>query len=137
MIGDRITSLPAYWLVRLYLSLSLVILTGTALFQPGTRLHRLVEVAGAGFWVAALMALCCLAALDAIINDLLPDRWQMRWAKDRRHIVYMLMSGGAALMAFEFYKQAGISTGAFLHLVLSASVAVAVAVADLFARHKK
>lgn len=129
-------TLPRYWLVRLYLALSLVILCVTALLQTGTQLYRQVSADGGGLYVITLGAISLIGALDAIVNDMLPDRWRLPWARRHRHVIYMLMAIGSFSIAYMLIIGAGMLTGASAQLILNTLVATLIAFLDLFSRHR-
>jgi hypothetical protein len=45
-----------------------------------------------GAVLLVMMALVAVGWLDVLINDFLPEVWQMRWAKSRRHLGYSFLA---------------------------------------------
>lgn len=133
---DDINTLPRYWLVRLYLALSVVIFTGTALYQPDTQIYRMISLSGGQFFVFALMLLSLIAMLDAVVNDMFPDRYRLKWAMRHRHVIYMMIALGTFSMAYILWSLSGRPNGAALHLILSSAMATTIAFLDVFARHR-
>lgn len=82
----------------------------------------------------ALAGTAAIACVDVIINDMMPSRFTMDWARKRRHLVYLamalLLTALAAVVAYF-----GIYTPAlWVFLATYAILSAAVAYLDLFSR---
>lgn len=134
-----INSLPMrrYWLVRLYLALSVLTVSLIACFEPRTMIYMLIAQSGPiGWWcVLALACVAALAACDVLVNDLLPEPCRFAFAMRNRHIIYMLLALGLVSTGYVIARQAGV-TAFHARLLLDASVATLIAYFDVFARHK-
>lgn len=130
--------LPNYWSIRLYLSLSVLILALTTIFDPARLAYRIIAASGAaGFW--CILGLACLslcAVIDVVVNDLLPDHCCLHCTERYRHLVYMGLALGLMSTAFVIAQHVGLAS---LHaeLVLESSIAAALAFIDLYQRHRQ
>lgn len=128
--------LPRYWLTRLYLVSSLLTSLATVLLSPGPLHHALAET-GTGTWLAACVALLCLAGLaDVVVNDLLPAPCAARWLRDHRHLVFNGIALGLLGMGYAVVRARGWSPDLITYLA-DVAVAVALAPLDLLARHRE
>lgn len=129
--------MSAYWFGRMHVALCIGTLAMVAAFGTGTLLNSVVVASGkAGFWcVLVLACLACLAVLDVIINDFLPDRFSLKLVKRNRHLIYMALGIGTASLGFVIQQTTGINSMHGLIFVNSFS-AVVVAFLDLYARHR-
>ena len=135
----HISTLPRYWMTRLYVALSTLTSILVSWFEPTTLTHRLISQSGEQGWamVGLLAIVCLLAILDVVVNDLLPTRFAFAAAKRYRHLIYIALSMGIVCMSYVFIVGEG---GWFRPLVLpfwvDASFAAFVAFLDLFQRHR-
>lgn len=130
--------MSAYWFGRLNVALCIGVLATVAAFGTGTMLHWAVLMSGAaGFWcVLVLACLACLAVLDVIINDLLPECFTLKIVKRNRHLIYMALGIGTASLGFVIQQTSGLNAMHGL-IFLNSFSAVSVAFLDLYARHKE
>lgn len=128
---------PRYWQHRIYVALSAALTMWVVWSEPLSLGHRIITRSGAAGWyaVAALGAVCAVAVVDAVVNDVfhLGRRWHCarRW----RHWVYMAMALGMASVAYVVVMSEGY-TSLVLPLLLDAIVAAHVAGTDLFHRFR-
>jgi hypothetical protein len=139
-LGRRhISTLPRYWVTRLYVALSSFASIVVIWNEPEALTHRLISQSGApGWWLVGLLAVVAVAGIvDVVINDLLPDHYRLECAKRYRHLIYVALSMGLACMCFVFVAGSG---GWFRSLVtpflIDASFALFIAFLDLFQRHR-
>lgn len=133
---NQAKKLPAYWLARLYVAMSVLYITLLSVYDTGTMAYRLVGNSGGTVPMLVLAGVALMALADVVINDLLPRRFRFAFACHYRHLIYMAMALGLVSTGFIVAKEHGLAT---LHARLSIDAAVATAVAffDLFARHRK
>jgi hypothetical protein len=108
LASHKLASLPALKLVRMRpqvghrLSLALMTLAifAVSIFEPSSMNYRLIEAAGftgvLNAWLLACMA--GWSVVDAIVNDLMPDRFQLERTRQWRHLGY----GGMAMLNGSF-----------------------------------
>ena len=128
-------NLPRYWFSRLYVSSHVCILALVASLGNESPLHLIITRGGdAGFWCALALALIAFfGVLDAVINDLMPDRFQFRLVK--QHRLFMLM--GIAIGSMCFAAIVAMESGwSVLHASLALPVlgATCLAVINVFTR---
>ena len=128
---------PRYWLTRLYLACLVLSVTLVICFEPRTLFYRIVKDSDdAGWW--CVLGLACIAGLsivDTIVNDLMPERFHLRWAKNYRHLIYMALGMGMLSLAYIIAKAEGASY-LLIAPCIHAAVAVCIAFFDVFARHR-
>lgn len=138
--AHHISTLPRYWMTRLYVALSAFATIVVIWWEPAALTHRLITQSGLPGWylVGALAALALFGVIDVVVNDMLPDRFRIRCAKRYRHLIYIALATGLACMSYVFVAGDG---GWFRPLVLpfwvDASFAALVAFLDLFQRHRR
>ncbi|WP_395055179.1 hypothetical protein [Polaromonas sp.] len=127
-----------YWMTRLYLATNVLALALAAVFDSSTLAHRvLIESGAAGMWAMQALAVVAVVGLaDCLVNDLLPDRFILRWSFRHRHLVYMALALGLVSISYITAKNYGPST-VHVFYMLHAAFATFVAFFDLFARHGK
>ncbi len=129
--------LPPYWLSRFIVACW----AGSNVLVGMTRPDSLTAVALSesgpiGFWVLALLGvMCALAALDCIVNDLMPDRYTLSTIS-HRHLGFMGIAIVLVLIAGVITRYDGASL-LLLAYLLPAAFAVIVTFLDLFARRRK
>ncbi|APW38455.1 hypothetical protein RD110_15640 [Rhodoferax koreense] len=140
VVGKRhISTLPRYWMTRLYVALSTLTGVYTMWTEPSALTHRLIEKSGQQGWMlaAGLAAVAMVAIADVIVNDLMPERFRLVTAKNKRHLVYCFLALGILCMTYVFVSGDG---GWYRPLVLpfwiDALFAVGVAFFDSFQRHR-
>lgn len=81
------------WL-RLYLCLSTVVVSTITLVADGSLNAQLAESAGrsAIFVTWLLLLFAVVALLDIFINDVLPDQWHFFFAREHRHLGYVVIA---------------------------------------------
>lgn len=130
--------LSVHWqaLARTSIASVILMLSGMILTEPASLLSIVVRGSGTlgrpAMWALALIAL--IACVDVIINDMLPPRFTMDWARRRRHLIYLamalLLTALAAVVAyFSIY-----SPMLWVFLATYAVLSAAVAYLDLFSR---
>ncbi len=136
MYSQRPT-MPRYWLVRLYVALSVLANVLIICTEPQALAHRVVAMSGSSGWlcVGALGLLACLALVDVVVNDLLPAHINLPFARRWRHLVYMLLALGLVSITGVIVSAVGMTT-LLLAFWLDAAVSVAIAFFDLFSRHR-
>ncbi|CAN5857208.1 hypothetical protein BH11PSE13_BH11PSE13_12060 [soil metagenome] len=135
----HISTLPRYWITRLYVALSTVMSIIVSWLEPGALTHRLIDRSGEQGWVMVglLAVVCGFAIVDVVVNELLPEKFKLPTAKKHRHLIYMALAMGIFCMSYVFIVGEG---GWFRPLVLpfwlDGFVAAAVAFLDLYQRHR-
>jgi hypothetical protein len=135
----HISTLPRYWITRLYVALSGLTSILVCWLEPEALTHKLIDASGDQGWVmvGVLAVLCVIAICDVLVNDLLPDRYELAMPKRRRHLIYIALAMGIFCMSYVFV--AG-ENSTFRPLVLpfwlDGSIAAGVAFLDLFQRHR-
>jgi hypothetical protein len=139
-LGRRhISTLPRYWITRLYVALSALTSILVSWLEPQALTHKLIDASGRQGWavVAILAAICLVAIADVIVNDLLPDQFKMVATKRHRHLIYIALAMGIFCTSYVFVAGDG---SRFRPLVLpfwlDGFIAAAVAFLDLFQRHR-
>ena len=134
----HISTLSRYWLTRLYLACSILSPLFITWLEPEAITHRLINESGALGWYMALALgiVCVVGIVDVIINDILPDRYQLLCAKRHRHLIYMAMSIGTFSMLYMYVAVGGHIRWLILPGAVDGTVAAVVAVLDLFNRHR-
>jgi hypothetical protein len=133
----RRPAMPRYWLVRMYIALSVLTNVLIICSEPHALAHRVVASSGVLGWlcVGALGLLACLALADVVVNDLLPAHINLPVARRWRHLIYMLLALGLVSITGVIVAAIGPTT-LLLTFWLDASVSVAIAFFDLFSRHR-
>lgn len=125
-----------YFLTRLYVAASVLITVLSVVFEP-------LSLNSQAAWSAKLpdtlfypaIVVCVIALLDVFVNDILPSKYRFAHAYNFRHIIYMCM----ALISFSLSAGLLLTFGGSIlvgRLWLDGSIASAVAILDIFARHK-
>lgn len=120
------------WMARVFVSLNVAFACLLAFGQVQDVIRVILNRAGGPgyFAMGVLFGLSALALADAIINDVLPDRFILRIGLKYRHTIYMLMSLGCLSIAFVLVKTPKPSL-ALLHYGLVAFGALVLAVLDV------
>lgn len=125
-----------FWFARIYLSLDVLTTVFITLFSAFS-LNRIAFTSLSGDFgfvgVGLLAVFGVLGLLDAIINDVLPDRYHIHWARHNRWWIFM----GMALVFVTFiYVNATnhLLTALLVRYLLSASGAICLAAFDLMER---
>jgi len=135
----HISTLPRYWVTRLYVALSTVTTIVVIWSEPEALTHRLISQSGSpGWWLVGLLAVIALiGVVDVVVNDLLPEHIRLDCAKRYRHLIYAALSMGLVCMCFVFVAGSG---GWFRPLLTpfltDAAFAALIAFLDLFQRHR-
>jgi CHASE2 domain-containing sensor protein len=134
----RISTLPRYWITRLYVALCTLVSIAVTWLEPESIAHRLVDATGGQGWplIAMLAGVACLAIVDVLVNDLLPLRFTFLRAKRHRHLIYAALSMGIFSLSYVILVGAGGWRPLVLPYWLNGGVAAAVAFLDLFQRHR-
>jgi hypothetical protein len=85
-------------------------------------------------WLYAALVVAILAIADIIVNDFMPNKFELNYAYDFRHIIYMLL----ALISLSFSVSIVVTFGTTFivsRLWLDGLVAATVAFLDIFSRH--
>lgn len=126
-----------FMIARLYVAISILISVFSVLIEPVAVHSKAVTpimLPMALFYSAVFV--CVLALLDTFINDILPNKYHFKQAFAYRHLIYMSL----ALISFSLSAGLLITYGGSIFvgkLWLDSFVAVAVAILDIFARHRK
>lgn len=133
----HVSTLPRYWTVRLYIALSILTTLGVIRFEPNFLSHKYITHSGEFAWlcVGVLAVLSFIALVDVVVNDLLPETFQLRCAKSNRHLIYIFQALGIACIAFVLYAE-GASIPVILSYLVDGAFAALVAFLDLFQRHR-
>jgi len=137
--GRHVSTLPRYWISRLYLALSTLATIGVIWLESDSLMHRLITQSGpAGWYLVGILAFVAIVALaDSIVNDLLPDRYRLKAAKRYRHLVYVAIAMGLASMSYVFLAVGGGWRPVVLPFWVDTMFAAMVAFLDLFQRHRR
>lgn len=132
------TQRPRYFLTRLYVALSVMVNVAITATEPQALSFKVVDHTGPVGWflMACLFGLACLACLDVLVNDLLPERFVLPTAVRWRHLVYMAIPMGQVSLVYAIVDAHGFTT-LILTYLLDAVVCVTAAVLDLFHRQGK
>lgn len=62
-------------------------------FAPSSLTARLLADGGGvgGAMLLAMSAIVCVGWLDVVVNDVLPDRFKLNWARTHEHLGYMVL----------------------------------------------
>ena len=135
---NRIRGLPLYWFGRLYVAAQVCVIALVASWGEESPLYYLVTRGGqAGFWCALALALVAfVGVVDVVVNDLMPDRFELCAVKRHRHFVLMGIGIGSLSFAGIVAMEVGWSV---LHVSLALPVlgATTLAVMDVFERGEK
>lgn len=133
------TRLPRYWLGRgMFLLQVLVGFVAVSWYEPRSMSAVAIDAAGPVGWflVLAMAAGCLVGLADVIVNDLLPERFELPTAKNWRHIGLGLIGLSLAAMAFVIAFSAGFSI-LVLAYWMNAGFALALMLLDVFARLRR
>lgn len=135
----HISTLPRYWITRLYVALSILTNILASWYEPQALTHKLIDASGEQGWVMVgiLGSICIVAIADVVVNDLLPDKFRLASAKRYRHLIYIALAMGIFCMAYVFVAGDGSTFRPLvLPFLLNGAVSAAVAFLDLFQRHR-
>lgn len=134
----HISTLPRYWITRLYVALSAFTAIAVIWWEPEALTHKLITQSGErGWWlVSALACVAVVGIFDVIVNDLLPDRFHLRCAKRWRHLIYAALAIGLMCITYVFIAGGAGWRALVLPFWVDASFAALVAFLDLFQRHR-
>ena len=97
--------------------------------------RELVEAGPAGFWVAGVFALLSLVVIaDVLVNDLLPERYHLRWVIRRRCWLFMLLAVGQVGMGMVVVRYDDDAPHLLARLLADATFAAVTAWLDVFRR---
>lgn len=137
--GNNIGNIKSrFRIARLYVSISILLSIFSILFEP-TAIHVRALMTGQQLPLPlfyAAIGVSIIALLDSFINDILPNKYQFKPAYQYRHLVYM----GLALISFSLSAALLITYGGSIlvgRLWLDGAIATAIAILDIFARHRK
>ena len=136
--NNRLDALPAYWLTRLYVACSAFSTCCATLWEPAALTHRLISASGRPGWLlmVVMASLAACAIFDVVVNDLMPDRFKIGWAKQSRHLIYITLSMCSMLLTYVFVAGAGWWRPLMLPFLIDAFFGATVAFLDLFQRHR-
>ena len=125
-----------YVIARLYAVLSIFVTVLSMIFEPTSRYSQAAVITNApNYLFLFTFFVCALALADIAINDFAPDKFTFLFAYKYRHLIYMAM----ALISFSISVSIFYTFGASIllcRLWLDGVVAAAVAMLDIFARHR-
>lgn len=127
---------PRYWHSRFML----VCLVGSMLivtaWEPHSLVHQVISRAGqrGWFWVGLLMVLLAVAMVDLLVNDILPDRFDLYWLRRWRFIGYMALASGLLSICTVIWQAHG-GIGVALLYFWPALFAAHIAITDLYHWH--
>lgn len=131
--------LPRYWLSRAliaFLSLSAVLVSMRE-FETYTHKVLIAPDPVIGSVCMIIMGvIAVLALLDVLINDLSPEAWRLRFARQHRHVVYMSLAIGNAMVAAIIFKNSG-PNWLLLQPLMIVAVATWLAFCDALNRYKE
>ena len=84
--------------------------------------------------IGLVFLICFFAIVDIFINDILPDRFYVKFLYNYRHIVYMILSILLFGISAEYTYLVGY-TYKLIRIWLDGSIVAAIAVSDIFIRH--
>ena len=123
-------------LLRIYVAFSILFSTLAFTFEPLTRAGiSNIATQTPDIWLWSAIALCSLAVLDIIINDLAPDKYSLELTYNYRHLIYMFLGVLSFSISIAVAKTYG---GSFqlCRLWLDGGIAVVVAFLDILGRHR-
>lgn len=125
-----------YVISRIYVTLSILFSALISIYEPTSIYHTILTATKLDHTVMFLLVgICCVAALDIFVNDVLPDKYKLLVAYNHRHLIYMLM----ALAMFSISGAITYIYGSTFYLArlwLDGIIATVVAILDIFARHR-
>lgn len=139
LLMDKPPRLPMgrYWMVRLYVALSVITNCLVAWFEPASLTAQMLRANPTGWWLLSI--LCVLATVtlaDIFINDWLPPQYSFPHAREHRHLVYIAIAIGTFCLTYAILKERGY-TALLLTYWVDAGFAAGVAALDLFARRRE
>jgi hypothetical protein len=93
-IYDRIK--PRYWHLRGALLVIVSIAIHAMCAAPGTLTYEAIDASGPNgwYWVYALIGVLCIAWADVVVNDVMPCRFDLRFVKRWRYLIYIALCLG-------------------------------------------
>jgi hypothetical protein len=79
-------------LFRIYVGGAAMVSWYTAMFDPNAVMHSVASTTDGASAIWALMILGACSVVDAVFNDILPDRWHWRVAMRQRHYILVGMA---------------------------------------------
>lgn len=127
----------AYLTLRVYLCLRTLVVAIVSLGEPDSLNGRLIEASGATSYIAIAVTVFCavVGLLDVVVNDILPDDFHMRWARNHRHLGYIGLALGNCAFLLAIAKADTLSLLAISYFV-DAVFAVHVAVGTVIRNQK-
>jgi apolipoprotein N-acyltransferase len=116
-----------FGLAKLYVCLSIV-LSGTIAFE-----YIFKDGYGSSVVYMTMVALVCLGVLDAVVNDMLPERFEARRTLRWRYVIFVALAGVQLSWIYSSAIEGHFNLG-MLRYSLDVLVAAGVAVLDLHAR---
>lgn len=77
---------------RIYIGGAAMVSWYTAMFDPSALMHSVASTVDGAMAIWALMALGACSVVDAVFNDVLPDRYHWRVAMRQRHYILVGMA---------------------------------------------
>lgn len=118
--------------LRVYLCLSGVLSAYSIV--DSTQVFSSVDELGRYAAFALLLTVCLLGMFDAVVNDVLGERWQLQWAAGLRHDGYIALSIVNLALIFVAVSR-GTEGTHLMRFALDAAVAVYVAFKDVQLRY--
>ncbi|ROR25168.1 hypothetical protein EC845_1208 [Comamonas sp. BIGb0124] len=128
---------PRYWHARMQLVTLVASMLAVTVGEPASILHQIIGSTGrhGWFWVGLLIVVTALAAVDILINDVLPDRISLGPLKNRRYLVYMALSMGLISLCAVIVIANG-TTSVLLVWLVPGFGAAHLAITDFYLRHQ-
>jgi hypothetical protein len=80
-------------MIRLFFMLQALVVGSSAAWGRGTLAYQIAHFNASGMAAALLMMVCgVLGLVDLVVNDLMPDRFVIKYALRDRHLVNMVLS---------------------------------------------
>lgn len=94
LVGFLTRPRPQYWLARLQLSCWVMLSTSYAWFLPVSAQRTTLDGIGMEAWAVlfCVSGMAFLCFVDSLLNDVMPDRFHLRWADRHRHQLYMTLA---------------------------------------------
>lgn len=125
-----------YLISRFYVAASVLLSCFVAMFETSSMYHTIfIDTKLDGTFIWGVVFICSLALVDVLINDVLPNKYEVLSLYNNRHIIYMTIALSMFAVSAAITYTYG-STFYLGRLWLDGLIAAVVAILDTFARHK-